>query len=124
MQWKDAALALHRCLTPDSHRLFEKRLGQGPRSKYYDTASKFAFIAEYQIYPVFDIERAGQSLRQGVEFREALSSARREGRIPWFSLEVTTECRAAALAEPPQPTVVRTRRFSPVGVFEPTGKFA
>ena len=67
MQWKDVALGLHRCLTPDSHRLFEKRMGQEPRSKYHDTASKFAFIAEYQIYPV--LTRKPQSATRALAAR-------------------------------------------------------
>jgi hypothetical protein len=37
-----------------------------------DVTSKFAFIAEYQIYPVVDIAEAAQALQQGVEFREAV----------------------------------------------------
>jgi hypothetical protein len=48
---------------------FGKRLAQSP---YRNTTSKFAFIAEYQIYRVFDIERAVQSLQQGVDFRESI----------------------------------------------------
>ena len=38
-----------------------------------DITSKFAFIAEYQIYPVVDIDQAVQSLQQGVEFRESIN---------------------------------------------------
>jgi len=38
-----------------------------------DTTSKFAFIAEYQIYPVLEMEQAAQSLQQGVDFRESIS---------------------------------------------------
>ena len=38
-----------------------------------DTTSKFAFIAEYQICPVFEIDQAVQSLQQGVEFRQTIN---------------------------------------------------
>lgn len=38
-----------------------------------DTTSKFGFIAEYQIYPVIDIDLAVASLQQGVAFRESIS---------------------------------------------------
>jgi hypothetical protein len=38
-----------------------------------DTTSKFAFIAEYQIYPVVDIARAAEALQEGVEFRDSIS---------------------------------------------------
>ncbi len=38
-----------------------------------DTTSKFAFIADYQIYPVIDIAQAAQALQEGVEFRDSIS---------------------------------------------------
>jgi Protein of unknown function (DUF3303) len=38
-----------------------------------DTTSKFAMIAEYQIYPVIDIAQAAQALQGGVEFRDSIS---------------------------------------------------
>lgn len=38
-----------------------------------DTTSKFGFIAEYQIYPVLDMDQAAQSLQQGVDFRGTIS---------------------------------------------------
>jgi Domain of unknown function (DUF3303) len=38
-----------------------------------DTTSKFAFIAEYQIYSVIDIAEAAEALQEGVEFRESIS---------------------------------------------------
>jgi hypothetical protein len=38
-----------------------------------EASSKFAFIAEFQIYPVADIAEAMQALQQGVEFRESIS---------------------------------------------------
>jgi hypothetical protein len=38
-----------------------------------DTTSKFAFIADYQMYPVVDIEQAVQSLQQGADFRESIN---------------------------------------------------
>jgi hypothetical protein len=38
-----------------------------------DTTSKFAMIAEYQIYPVVDIAQAAQALQEGVEFRDSIS---------------------------------------------------
>ncbi len=37
-----------------------------------DVTSKFAIIAEYQIYPVVDIAEAAQALQQGVEFRDSV----------------------------------------------------
>jgi Protein of unknown function (DUF3303) len=38
-----------------------------------DTTSKFAFIADYQIYPVIDSEQSVQSLQQGAEFLESIN---------------------------------------------------
>jgi hypothetical protein len=38
-----------------------------------DVTSKFAFIADYQIYPVLDIAQAAQALQEGVEFRDSIS---------------------------------------------------
>ena len=38
-----------------------------------DTTSKFGFIAEYQIFPVVDMDQAALALQQGVEFRESIS---------------------------------------------------
>lgn len=37
-----------------------------------DVTSKFAFLADYQIYPVVDIDKAAQSLQEGVEFRDSI----------------------------------------------------
>lgn len=37
-----------------------------------DTTSKFAMIAEYQIYPVVDMAQAAQALQEGVEFRDSI----------------------------------------------------
>jgi hypothetical protein len=37
-----------------------------------DTTSKFAMIAEYQIYPVVDIAQAAQALQEGVAFRDSI----------------------------------------------------
>src|ERR1700751_1796931 len=34
-----------------------------------DVTSKFAFVADYQIYPVVDIDKAAQSLQDGLAFR-------------------------------------------------------
>jgi len=38
-----------------------------------DTTSKFAMIAEYQIYPVVEMDQAAQVLQEGVEFRDSIS---------------------------------------------------
>ncbi|MDG4665411.1 DUF3303 family protein [Mycobacterium sp. 236(2023)] len=38
-----------------------------------DTTSKFGFIAEYQIFPVVDIDQSAHALQQGVDFRAAIS---------------------------------------------------
>jgi len=38
-----------------------------------DTTSKFAFVADYQIYPVLDIDQSAQSLQQGVDFRQSIN---------------------------------------------------
>ena len=38
-----------------------------------DTTSKFGFTAEYQIFPVVDMDQAALALQQGVEFRESIS---------------------------------------------------
>jgi hypothetical protein len=38
-----------------------------------DTTSKFGFIAEYQIFPVVDIDQSAHALQQGVDFRSAIS---------------------------------------------------
>lgn len=38
-----------------------------------DTTSKFGFIADYQIYPVVDIDQSVQSLQEGVDFRASIS---------------------------------------------------
>jgi hypothetical protein len=37
-----------------------------------DVTSKFAFLADYQIYPVVDIDKSAQSLQEGVEFRDSI----------------------------------------------------
>jgi len=37
-----------------------------------DTTAKFGFIAEYQIYPVLDMDQSALSLQQGVDFRESI----------------------------------------------------
>lgn len=39
-----------------------------------DSASKFGFIAEYTIHPVIEMDQAAQSLQQGADFRESISS--------------------------------------------------
>jgi hypothetical protein len=38
-----------------------------------DTTSKFGFIAEYQIFPVVDIDQSAQALQEGDDFRAAIS---------------------------------------------------
>lgn len=38
-----------------------------------DTTSKFGVIAEYQMFPVVDMDQAALALQQGVEFRESIS---------------------------------------------------
>jgi uncharacterized protein DUF3303 len=38
-----------------------------------DVTSKFAFVADYQIYPVVDIDKSVQALQEGVEFRDSIS---------------------------------------------------
>lgn len=38
-----------------------------------DTTSKFGFIAEYQIFPVVDIDQSAQSLQEGIDFRATIS---------------------------------------------------
>jgi Protein of unknown function (DUF3303) len=37
-----------------------------------DTTSKFAFIAEYQIHPVIEMDQSAQALQHGVGFRESI----------------------------------------------------
>lgn len=37
-----------------------------------DVTSKFAFLCDYQIYPVVDIDQAAQALQEGVEFRDSI----------------------------------------------------
>jgi hypothetical protein len=37
-----------------------------------DVTGKFAFIADYQIYPVVDIDKSAGALQEGVEFRDSI----------------------------------------------------
>lgn len=39
-----------------------------------DATSKFSFLAEYQIYPVVEMDQAVPALQQGLEFLESVPS--------------------------------------------------
>lgn len=39
-----------------------------------DVSAKFAFIADYQIHPVVDIDQSAQALQQGVDFLESIQT--------------------------------------------------
>ncbi|OBK93632.1 DUF3303 domain-containing protein [Mycobacterium asiaticum] len=39
-----------------------------------DVTGKFAFIADYQVHPVVDIDQSVQVLRQGVDFLESVQT--------------------------------------------------
>ena len=37
-----------------------------------DVTSKFAFIGDYQIYPVVEMDQSAQALQEGMEFRDSI----------------------------------------------------
>jgi Protein of unknown function (DUF3303) len=37
-----------------------------------DVTAKFVFVADYQIYPVLDIDKSARALQEGMDFRDSI----------------------------------------------------